>query len=81
MDAGNSAPVDTAIAAATGDLDLDEAGFTQNALDQPLESRRVELLGEDRVQVPFPLFLLGRLLRIFLLAALSQLLNPRPLAV
>jgi hypothetical protein len=27
VDAGNSAPVDTAIAAATGDLDLDEAGF------------------------------------------------------
>ena len=53
--------VDPAVAAPACYLDMGEPGFSEHALDEPLERRRAQRLGEQRVKLLFPFLFFGNL--------------------
>ncbi len=81
MDTSNTLPVDPAVSGSARDFDLDESGFSEDSLNEPLKCSRAQLPCQIPVQDDLPglLFEILGLLRRCLGFSLVDLL-PRKFA-
>lgn len=54
VNACNTFTINSTIPSASGNLNVDKSGLSQNPLDQTFETRRIEPLGEDRRKLILP---------------------------